>query len=77
MTALQEQVVQRINGLSEDNLQFLLELIDRFMPSEAAEKKETRSLKRIGIVKGRDLYEDNYDFDELNPEIAKMFGAEE
>ena len=27
MLTLQEQVVQKVNGLSEDNLQFLLEMI--------------------------------------------------
>ncbi len=29
---------------------------------------------RIGIVRGQDLYDNEYDFDEMNPEIAKMFG---
>ena len=31
---LQEQVVQKVNKLSEDNLQFLLEMIERFMQPE-------------------------------------------
>ena len=31
MLTLQEKVVQKVNGLSEDNLQFLLEMIERFM----------------------------------------------
>lgn len=31
MSALQEQIIEKINGLSEDNLQFLLEMINRFM----------------------------------------------
>ena len=30
MMSLQERVVQKVNGLSEDNLQFLLEMIERF-----------------------------------------------
>ena len=38
MSALQEQVVRKISGLSEDNLQFLLEMIDRFMQPEVREK---------------------------------------
>lgn len=29
---------------------------------------------RIGLARGQDLYDDEYDFDEMNPEIAKMFG---
>lgn len=75
MSALQEQVVQKISGLSEDNLQFLLEMIDRFMQPEVREKKETVITKRIGIARGENLYD--YDFDEMNPEIAKMFGVME
>lgn len=31
---------------------------------------------RIGIAKGQDLYDDDYDFDEMNPQIAKMFVRE-
>lgn len=39
LSVLQEQVVQKISGLSEENLQFLLEMIERFMQPEATEKK--------------------------------------
>lgn len=31
---------------------------------------------RIGIAKGQDLHDDDYDFDEMNLEIAKMFMKE-
>lgn len=75
MSALQEQIVQKISGLSEDNLQFLLEMIDRFMQPEVREKKDMVIAKRIGIARGENLYDDDYDFDEMNPEIAKMFGV--
>lgn len=75
MSALQEQIVQKINGLSEENLQFLLEMIERFMQPEITEKKEEIISSRIGIAKGQDLYDDEYDFDEMNSEIAKMFGV--
>ena len=77
MSALQEQIVQKISGLSEDNLQFLLEMIDRFMQPEIKEKNDMVITKRIGIAKGENLYDDDYDFDEMNPEIAKMFGVME
>lgn len=33
--------------------------------------------RRIGIAKGQNLYDDDYDFDEMNPEIAKIFGVME
>ena len=77
MSVLQEQVVQHISGLSEDNLQFLLEMIDRFMQPEVKENKDMVITKRIGIARGQNLYDDDYDFDEMNPEIAKMFGVME
>lgn len=77
MSVLQEQVIQKINELSEDNLQFLLEMINRFMQPEVREDKDMVTTKRIGIAKGQNLYDDDYDFDEMNPEIAKMFGVME
>ena len=96
MSVLQDQVVQKVSGLSEDNLQFLLELINRFMQPEvkgnknmvnneesaddACVKRYLTSIpiesagemvitKRIGIARGQNLYDDDYDFDEMNPEI--------
>ena len=39
MMSLQERVVQKVNGLSEDNLQFLLEMIERFMWTDSTEEK--------------------------------------
>ncbi len=75
MLTLKEQVVQKVNGLSEDNLQFILEMINRFMQSDSTEKRAALVSKRIGIAKGQNLYEDDYDFDEMNPEIAKLFGG--
>lgn len=77
MISLQEQVVHKVSNLSEDNLQFLLEIIDRFMLTDTVKKEETVVSKRIGIAKGQKLYDDSYDFDEMNPEIARMFGAAE
>ena len=75
MLTLQEQLVQKVSRLSEDNLQFLLEMIDRFMQPDLAEKKPNLASNRIGIAKGQNLYDDDYDFDEMNPEIEKMFGG--
>ena len=75
MLTLQEKVVQKVNGLSDDNLQFLLDMIERFMPPKSAEKEKTVISGRIGIAKGQKLYDDDYDFDEMNPEIERMFGG--
>ena len=74
---LQEQVVQKVSGLSEDNLKFLLEMIERFMKPDPIGKEKSKISDRIGIAKGQDLYDDDYDFDEMNPEIAKLFGGME
>ena len=74
---LQEQVVQKVGDLSEEDLRFLLEMIERFMKPDAMESKTTIITNRIGIARGQDLYDDEYDFDEMNPEIAKMFGVAE
>lgn len=63
MLTLQEQVVQKVNGLSEDNLQFLLEMIERFMQPAPMHKRTDE--KRIRIVKGQDLHGND---DKLNLE---------
>ena len=76
MSALQKQVFQKVSNLSEENLRFLLEMIDRYMKTEMP-KNDDIVRRRIGIAKGQDLYDDDYDLDELNPEIAEMFGAAE
>ncbi len=39
MMSLQEQIVQKVNSLSEDNLQFLSEMIERFMWTGSEEEK--------------------------------------
>lgn len=77
MLTLQEKVLQKVSGLSEDNLQFLLEMIDRFMQPVSIEKGSAMIPGRIGIAKGQKLYDDDYDFDEMNPELEKMFGGVE
>lgn len=58
MLTLQEQVVQKVAKLSEDNLQFLLEMIERFMQPDSMEKETTVVPQRIGIAKGQNLYDD-------------------
>lgn len=45
------------------------------MLTDTVKKGETVGSKRIGIAKGQKLYDDSYDFDEMNPEIAEMFGG--
>ena len=61
MLTLQEQVVQKVNGLSEDNLRFILEMIDRFMQPDSTDREMAAITNRIGIAKGQDLYDDGYE----------------
>lgn len=34
MLSIQEQVVHKVSNLSEDSLQFLLDIVDRFMQAD-------------------------------------------
>lgn len=81
MSTLQRQVIQSLNGLSDDNLRFLLDMIQRFMkPKEIGERNlgetamESRA-RRIGSLEGQDLIDTDYDIDDCNDEIAEMFGV--
>lgn len=68
---LEEQVMKKVVGLSDDNLIFLIDMIDRFMrPTQA----NTTVSKRIGVAEGEFVVSD--DFDDCNGEIAEMFGVE-
>lgn len=82
MSILQRQVIQSLDGLSEDNLSFLLEIIQRFMkPSENEEEHvdelamNKKIVRRIGSLEGQDLIDVDYDIDECNDEIAEMYGV--
>lgn len=82
MSILQKQVIQSLNGLSDDNLQFLLDMIQRFMKPDKIEEKNndksvigSNSIRRIGSLEGQDLIDVDYDIDECNGEIAEMFGV--
>lgn len=82
MSILQKQVIQSLDGLSDDNLQFLLDMILRFMKPDKIEEDHNDKLviikdniHRIGSLEGQDLIDADYDIDECNGEIAEMFGV--
>lgn len=82
MSILQKQVIQSLDGLSDENLQFLLDMILRFMKPDKIEEEHNDKLviikdniHRIGSLEGQDLIDADYDIDECNDEIAKMFGV--
>ena len=78
MSTLQNQIVSSIEGLSDDSLEFILDMIQRFVkPAEnqLIEAKAQRQKRKLSILKGKKLIADGYDLDECNDEIAEMFGV--
>lgn len=77
MSGLQQKAVERVRTLSEDNLVFLLEVLDRLMPeTEEKSAEQTAASRGIGLAKDEELYAE--DFDLIyggNDEIAEMFGV--
>ncbi len=67
--ALEEKVIKKVVGLSDDNLIFLSDMIDKFMRPLRIETPP----KRIGVAEGKFVVPD--DFDACNDEIAEMFGV--
>ena len=79
MSTLQNQVVQSIEGLSDDSLEFILDMIQRFVkPAEnhLMEATAQKKSRKLGVLKGKKLIADGYDLDECNDEIAEMFGVD-
>lgn len=80
MSALQNQVVQSLEGLSDDSLEFILDMIQRFVKPADNQIIQTVTRKKgrkLGILKGQTLIADGYDLDECNDEITDMFGVDE
>lgn len=82
MSTLQNQIIQSLEGLSDDSLRFILEMIQRFvLPSEsrsinynvATQKKR----RKLGSMKGQKFIADGHDIDECNDEIARLFEVDD
>lgn len=65
---LEEQVIKKVVGLSDDNLIFLSNMIDKYM-----RPVQSTISKRIGVAEGKFVVPD--DFDDCNDEIAEIFGV--
>ena len=82
MSTLQMEFMETIEGLSDDTMRMLLEVVRQvILPLEHKENVGTASeqpgkLRRMGSLKGQKLISEGYDIDESNDEIAKMFGVE-
>lgn len=82
MSTLQMEFMKTIEGLSDDTMRMLLEVVKQVvLPLEHKEsvggsaQYQSRP-RRMGSLKGHKLISDGYDIDESNAEIAKMFGVE-
>lgn len=80
MSTLQNQVIQSLEGLSDDSLRFILDMVQRFvLPSESRSKNINYDItaqgrkRRLGSMKGQKFIADGHDIDECNDEIARLF----
>lgn len=80
MSELQKQAMEIIEEMPEENLKVLLKFMQIFIQPQNETFAQTdahfvkKASKRIGIAEGEELYAADYDIDEYNEEIAKMFG---
>ncbi len=83
MSTLQNQITQSLEGLSDDSLSFILDMIQRFvMPAESKNMSINYNgvqgkKRRLGSMKGQKFIADGHDIDECNDEIARLFGVDD
>ena len=82
MSTLQMEFMETIEGLSDDTMRMLLEVVKQVVlpldhkENVGAASEQQGKLRRMGSLKGQRLIAEGYDIDESNDEIAKMFGVE-
>ena len=74
------QITQSLEGLSDDGLRFILDMIQRFvLPSESRSKNINYDItaqgrkRRLGSMEGQKFIANGHDIDECNDEIARLF----
>lgn len=78
MSELVMEVVNSLNGMPDDSVRFVLEMIRRLKHPMETNKAQSRKAPRpLGMFKSEELIADGYDIDEDNDEIARMFGVME
>ena len=84
MSTLQNQITQSLEGLSDDSLRFILDMIQRFvLPSESRNASINYDVatqekkRRLGSMKGQKFISDGHNIDECNDEIARLFGVDD
>lgn len=76
MSDLQEQAIEIIKQMPEENLSVFVKFMQIFIQPKSgtsSEKAAKPGSNRIGIAEGECLCDPEYDIDEYNAEIAKMF----
>lgn len=75
MSALQIEAIQLLNGLSDDDLAFVINMIMKRRASQHTGQTEgkPRTGYKPGMFKGREWCAPDYDLDEDNEEIAALF----
>lgn len=82
MSTIQMEFMETIEGLSDDTMRMLLEVVRQVVipldhKENISNSSEHKSKpRRMGSLKGQRLISEGYDIDECNGEIAKMFGVE-
>lgn len=69
---MQQEVMTLTNEVPADRMHLVIEFLRNIVSEQPANASAS---KRIGIAKNQKLYADDYDFDEDNETIAKMFGV--
>ena len=84
MSTLRNQIIQSLEGLSDDSLCFILDMIQRFiLPSESRNKSVDYSTvmqgtkRRLGSMRGQKFIADGHDIDECNDEVARLFWVDD
>ncbi len=82
MSTLQNQITQSLDGLSDDSLRFILDMIQRFvLPADSKNMNYDAVVKgrkrRLGSMKGQKFIADGHDIDECNDEIARLFEVDD
>lgn len=84
MSTLQNQITQSLEGLSDDSLRFILDMIQRFVqPSESRSVSINYGVatqgkkRRLGSMKGQKFIADGHEIDECNDEIARLFEVDD
>ena len=84
MSTLRNQIIQSLEGLSDDSLCFILDMIQRFVqPSESRRVSINYGVatqgkkRRLGSMKGQKFIADGHDIDECNDEVARLFWVDD